>query len=77
VTTTSIETIGSRGIGRRINGGRIVAITSYGSVRAFPGHRAIGAAKAAIESTVAKIPLGRVATPHNTRKEEAPHHDAR
>lgn len=34
------------------DGGRIVALTSYGSTRAFPGYGAIGADKAAIESWV-------------------------
>jgi NAD(P)-dependent dehydrogenase (short-subunit alcohol dehydrogenase family) len=34
------------------DGGRIVAVTSYGSTRAFPGYGAIGADKAAIESWV-------------------------
>jgi enoyl-[acyl-carrier protein] reductase III len=33
-------------------GGRIVAVTSYGSMRAFPAYGAIGADKAAIESWV-------------------------
>lgn len=33
-------------------GGRIVAVTSYGSLRAFPTYASLGAAKAAIESYV-------------------------
>ncbi|MFB2598650.1 SDR family oxidoreductase [Herbiconiux sp. P17] len=32
--------------------GRIVAVTSYGSVRAFPAYASLGAAKAAVESYV-------------------------
>ena len=36
----------------RTGGGRIVALTSYGSTRAFPFYGAIGADKAAIESWV-------------------------
>ena len=34
------------------NGGRIVAVTSYGSLRAFPTYAALGAAKAANEAYV-------------------------
>jgi enoyl-[acyl-carrier protein] reductase III len=34
------------------DGGRVIALTSYGSIRAFPGYGAIGADKAAIESWV-------------------------
>ncbi|WP_022899769.1 SDR family oxidoreductase [Humibacter albus] len=34
------------------NGGRIVAVTSYGSLRAFPTYASLGAAKAAVESYV-------------------------
>ncbi|PJJ62072.1 SDR family oxidoreductase [Compostimonas suwonensis] len=33
-------------------GGRIVAVTSYGSLRAFPGYGALGADKAALEAWV-------------------------
>lgn len=34
------------------NGGRIVALTSYGSIRAFPTYAALGSYKAAVESFV-------------------------
>ncbi|GAB3802230.1 enoyl-[acyl-carrier-protein] reductase FabL [Humibacter antri] len=34
------------------DGGRIVALTSYGSLRAFPTYASLGAAKAAVESYV-------------------------
>lgn len=37
---------------RALGGGRIVAMTSYGSVRGFPNYGALGADKAAIESWV-------------------------
>jgi enoyl-[acyl-carrier protein] reductase III len=37
---------------RRLGAGRIVAVTSYGSTRAFPNYGALGADKAAVESWV-------------------------
>ncbi|MCU1598336.1 MAG: enoyl-[acyl-carrier protein] reductase [Actinomycetota bacterium] len=48
----SFVQLSQRAVPRMTDGGRIVAITSYGSVRAFPGYGAIGADKAAIESWV-------------------------
>lgn len=45
--------LGAQRAARLMNdGGRIVAVTSYGSQRAFPTYASLGAAKAAIESYV-------------------------
>lgn len=41
-----------RAVARMPDGGRIVAVTSYGAQRAFPGYGAIGADKAALEAWV-------------------------
>lgn len=48
----SFVLLGQRAAERMTRGGRIVALTSYGSIRAFPGYGAIGADKAALESWV-------------------------
>ncbi|MGN6197365.1 SDR family oxidoreductase [Humibacter sp.] len=43
---------GQRAAQLMTEGGRIVALTSYGSLRAFPTYASLGAAKAAVESYV-------------------------
>lgn len=48
----SFVLLAQRALPHLVDGGRIVALTSYGSIRAFPGYGAIGADKAAIESWV-------------------------
>jgi len=48
----SFVLLSQRALPHLVDGGRIVALTSYGSIRAFPGYGAIGADKAAIESWV-------------------------
>ncbi len=48
----SFVLLAQRAASRMNAGGRIIAITSYGSARAFPGYGAIGADKAALESWV-------------------------
>ncbi len=48
----SFVLLAQRAAERMPSGGRIVALTSYGSIRAFPGYGAIGADKAALESWV-------------------------
>jgi enoyl-[acyl-carrier protein] reductase III len=41
-----------RAVGMMTGGGRIVALTSYGSIRTFPTYANLGAAKAAVEAWV-------------------------
>jgi enoyl-[acyl-carrier protein] reductase III len=48
----SFVLLAQRAAERMTDGGRIVTLTSYGSIRAFPGYGAIGADKAALESWV-------------------------
>ncbi|MEJ1231065.1 MAG: SDR family oxidoreductase [Galbitalea sp.] len=48
----SFVLLAQRAVRQMTDGGRILAITSYGSIRAFPGYGAIGADKAALESWV-------------------------
>jgi enoyl-[acyl-carrier protein] reductase III len=48
----SFVMLAQRAVLRMSTGGRVIAITSYGSIRAFPAYGAIGADKAAIESWV-------------------------
>ncbi len=48
----SFVLLSQRALPHLVDGGRIVALTSYGSIRAFPDYGAIGADKAAIESWV-------------------------
>lgn len=48
----SFVLLAQRAVARMPAGGRIVAVTSYGARRAFPGYGAIGADKAALESWV-------------------------
>jgi enoyl-[acyl-carrier protein] reductase III len=48
----SFVLLAQRAVQRMPRGGRIVAVTSYGAQRAFPGYGAIGSDKAALESWV-------------------------
>ena len=48
----SFVLLSQRALPRFRDGGCIIALTSYGSIRAFPGYGAIGADKAALESWV-------------------------
>ena len=48
----SFVLLAQRAMSRMPDGGRIVAVTSYGAQRAFPAYGAIGADKAALESWV-------------------------
>jgi enoyl-[acyl-carrier protein] reductase III len=46
-----------RAVPLMVDGGRIVALSSYGSIRAYPTYANLGAAKAAIESWVRSMAL--------------------
>ena len=56
------------------DGGRIVALSSYGSIRAYPTYADLGAAKAALEAYVRYMAVEFAAARHQRQRGQRRHH---